>query len=679
MPISKITTGLILEEDFENYSGWDDHWVDSSGLRSWSNPAGEDGNCFYVQLTAYANGGGTASKSKSMNLGYGSRFFKLWHKCDGPVGVPYSSYYTALAIGGYYLFGQDHNAPHDWQIHTLTLGPAAGNEGVQTVTACAISAATGVGCYFYEYLDHLVITTNQYLRVTGLRTGQKVEVYNAGGSKIAEGTCSNNINVDIDLINIEYPLSCYLKLYATNGTTLIEQTTAYTMCAGDEWGWTTSAGTLTISVDVPIFYRQDAIVAAPKTCNATANLKTLAGVNYPGVTVYFTSAIGTITASDTTDANGNAHAALTSTVHGLAVIGAQWLGDAAVPACSIYINTHCFYEAEAPDTLKGYQFYCEGIEYAFTAGRYSRNELGDPNDFEVEIPEWLSTVTPNGFVNIYRKGVKEFHGLLKQIERSLSDAPQVLLKGPDIASLLDDRIVDIRLYSGNTAQYIINELLTLFPCGVSVGTLGICASPLTITIDTESLRNAIQRICDMVGWVYRVNLDRTFDFAESFTFGTAPAEFEEGVNIVNVTNDLNYAPIANWIRMRGSEALVSTKQDGTKIQQQGFHQAPSFNRSISDQSTLDTACQALLDMKVLEEQTISLNAVDTYDPGTFGPEDYVTVTAPSVGLSGLYPIKKIQRDMTDPTYVEMDLVNRTKSWYDLDKAYKRMIKDASLS
>jgi hypothetical protein len=237
--------------------------------------------------------------------------------------------------------------------------------------------------------------------------------------------------------------------------------------------------------------------------------------------------------------------------------------------------------------------------------------------------------------------------------------------------------VDLKIYSAKTADYIIDDLLDSFPCGITPGTLAACPTELTITIDTESLFKAIPRICDLVGWHYRVTLNRTLDLAESFTGGTTAASFTENEEILDATRKINYRSTANKIRMKG-DGIYSTKQDGTKIQQQGIHEAPAFNRTISDQTTLDEACQALVDMKKVEEETIPVKAWDTYDPGTFGPEDYVTVTSSRLDMSGLYQIRKITRDMTDAEYVELDLSNRSKAYWELDEEYRRMTKDANV-
>jgi len=54
------------------------------------------------------------------------------------------------------------------------------------------------------------------------------------------------------------------------------------------------------------------------------------------------------------------------------------------------------------------------------------------------------------------------------------------------------------------------------------------------------------------------------------------------------------------------------------------------------------------------------------------------VTAPSIGLSGLHQVRKITRDMTQAEYMEMDLDNRSKAWWEIDEIYRRMTKDANV-
>ena len=664
-------------EEFDDLNGWTKyaipdyyppvHTFDTSDKHSGS-------ACSF--WTCLPNPSQDAYLYKSIDLGSGaSRRIHIWHKCSTDTeGWSYCTW-IALQIGGWNLghhSGYPSGFSEAWAMHS----DPAPSSGIQQVLANIVHGQNKTA---YGRVDKFVIFQSLDMTVTGLTPGQKVEIYRSSDDALlGTGTCAGGQSSVVITISdsVDVPLQMYMKIYATDASTLIEVTVSYDMCGGDTWAWTPGAGTLKITVDVDIIYRT-AASGTPKTCNLVANLKTLAGANYPGATIYFTTTLGALhDASDVTDASGNAHTELTSSDYGIAVVKANWLGDPTVPACSAYYTVHVFYETETADAAKDFQFFVQGVEYSFVDGHYTLNEIGTANDFEVEIPEWLDTITPHGLVDIYRIGVKEFHGVLKGYKRSLS-SDRVTLRGPDVARLLDDSVVDLKVYESKTAQYIINDLLTSFPCGIYPGSLGACPDELTITIDTENLHKAIDRVCGLVGWNYRATLNRTLDFAESFTGGNSSAIFTEGDNIIDGDRDVNFLDIANYVRMKGS-GIVSVKQDGTEIQEHGMHQAPAFNKGISDQSTLDTACQALLDMKKAEGETTPLKARDVYPSGTFGPEDYVTVTAPTIGLNGLHQIRRITRYLTDAEYVELDLDNRSMHWWELDEQYRRMTKDASI-
>jgi hypothetical protein len=684
MPVSKIISGLLykvpldsLSEGFAFTYGIGSWYVDTATKKEGAASIKIDGysqatNCaaFDFPIAALPTGCRIHLWHKALD-NYHSWEFRIWTsyiipQLNGDSG-------TVLFSKGAIQSGQ--GAAEDWHLYGGTWSGAAGFYWLNDIVW---SSVTG-GQHIVDWIDGCVISTSQYLTVTGLVQGQKVKAYRTSDNTLIDTqTCgappatSVALNVDAE----DYPEQMYLKVYGTDGATLLETTTSYEMCGGDAWDWDAGVGTIELTSDVMIIYR-GAAVGTPKIANLTANLKTLAGVNYPGASIQFTTPLGTMTpASDTTDANGNAESALTSTTHGLAIVKATWIGDASVPACSIYCVVHVFYEAEAGDSDKEYQFFLEGIEYGFVQGHYAWNEQGKRETFEIEIPEYVSTITRGGLVSIYRRGVKDFAGVLKGRERSLSDAPRVILRGADISVLLD-RCVELEIYPSKTPQFIINDLLTKYPCGILAGNLGTCAAELTITIDTESLGDAIQRICSAVNWNFRVTLGRTLDFAETFTGGIVPVTFEEGVKILDAKWSEDDYALANWIRMKG-DGITSTKQDGAAIAAQGLHQAPAFQKTISDQTTLDTMCQALLDLSKTVDESVRVEAVDDYDVGAFTTEDQVTVTSPTIGLSGTYTIKRIERDMTQPRVVIMDLSNRPKEFWDLDAEYRRMTKDVNV-
>lgn len=692
MTVSRSTAGLILKENCDGPVGgyndgpctWDWTWwalnpsYMLAGNSDSSNKAEGTASIHTQTLVGYPIAWWWGYIRKYANVGYGAgRRIHFYQKVanlniwvPGSEGVGLVVNVGAVDDDFYAKANQDWT----WMHGTLTV------EG----TAILCNYQYIYGGYSHggdNWIDYIVVTRNDYIRITGLTPGQKVEVYRSSdNTKMDTQTCAGGTTyVDLNILTYPFPVQGHFKIYGTDGSTLIETTSPADVCPGDIWDWTAGNGTLSVASNYGIIYRS-AATGTPKTATITANLKTAAGANYPGATIYFSTVLGSVTpASAVTDANGNAGTSLTSTVHALAVVKAQWLGDATVPACSAYCLVHVFYEAEVPDMSKKFQVYVEGVEYAYvpSGSRYTLNEMGVVNDFEVELPAWVSTITPNGLVSIYRKGVQEFAGILKKMNRSLSDAPRVVLSGPDISKLLDDQVVDTKLYSAKSASYIINDLLSSFPCGITAGTLQTNYDSLTITIETEGLRDAIKRICDLVAWTYRVNLNRTLDLAESLTGGNAPIEIVEGDNLTGADRETNYYPVANYIRMKGN-GISSTKQDGTKIQEQGLHKLPAYNSSITNQGTLDTACQALLDMKKEAEETIPLECIDETTPGAFGPEDYLTVTSPTLDMAGVYQIRKIERKLEDPNYAALDLENKTREFWELDLTYRRMTKDANV-
>ena len=637
-------------------------------------------NAIWTSLLPYMETPGATQRAYNFGPVGGGALFRCWAKKTGSSNPNWltdqlgAGDYAVPHGSGEELFSRQ--AVEDWTLHKHTM-VTGGSFKIYLTRACPNQS------HFDEHIwiDNIVICRGEAVTVAGLTQGQKIELYRAlDDVKIDEATCgAGETSVDLDITNEYFPEQMYMKIYGTNGTTLLETTASYDICGGDSWEWTADAGTLTLSRGDFMIYRS-ASSGSPKSTSITANLKTPGGVNYVGALIYFEAAKGTVSpSSDTTDASGNAHTTMSSltTTFGLAVVKAQWLGDANVPACSAYIAVHVFYDVEAPDSSVGFQLYIEGYPLEFVSGRYGVNEQGKPEAFEVEIPEWDANIVPFGLVSIYRKGVKEFAGVYLVPNRHLSDAPRVTLHGSDQTFLLVDRVVDLKIYSSKTPAYIINDLLTSFDSGINPGSLPSSSDSLTITITSETLLAAVQRVCDAVCWDFRVNLDRTLDIAENFSGLPSGASFTEGIDIFDVDATSDYSKIANWIRMVGN-GIVSTKQDGTNIMDQGLHQLPAFQTSISSQSTLDIICQALLDLVKDRSETEVLLAHDAHAPGTFKSEDTIMVTAASVDMAGEYQIKRIERDMTDANFVLLELSNRLGQYWELDEAYRRMVKDLSV-
>lgn len=437
---------------------------------------------------------------------------------------------------------------------------------------------------------------------------------------------------------------------------------------------------LTIAEDATVIYQQSS-PATPKTSNITATLLKPDGTGYSGKTISFSTSRGSLNYSTvTTDSNGNAAVALTSTAAGIAVVTCAWAGDGTVAAATGYAVVHIFYDAEAGDASQSFQFYIEGKQYAYTTGKYSVNYRQIPTAFQVELPAWDSTIIPNGLVSIYRKGIKEYAGVLRRAEQNLSNGSRVMLSGVDASGLLNDRVIDYEPFNGSSPQSMISALLSRYPCGVTAGTLGnYTASTLTMAVDTVSLTAAVKQICSLVGWVWIVHVDRTLEFEASFGTGLKSVSFVEGGTLLTGTLTLDVTQGFNVIHMRGAGSLRSVAYDAASIAAIGLVEGTAFQATITDQATLDTAAQAALAASQNSNTLIiTLEGIDTSSPGTFAPEDQVTVTSPTLGLSGGYQIAQISRDLQNSNYVSLSLEGLNPEAWLLDEQYKRMASDASV-
>jgi len=537
-------------------------------------------------------------------------------------------------------------------------------------------------CNLVAYLDHVVLSRSQYVVVTNLIPGQKVKIYRSSDNvEITEATCAGGqTSVSLDVDAEEYPEYMYLKIYASDGSTLIEISPSYKMSGGDTWAWTPPGGTLTVTGTPYLFYRQGA-EATPKSAALTAILKTEVGDPAPGKTIYFSTGLGSVDpASDVTDNDGEAHTTLTSSVQGITVVKCAWPGSADIPAAVAYSEHHVFYDAEAGDSEKPFQFYIEGKEFSYVRGEYALSTETTPQEFSVEIPEWTDGIIPRGLITIYRLGAAEYSGVLTKIHRDLSESPQVRLGGTDSKSLLETRVVTLSDYSGKTLTEIITGLLNAYPCAVSAGEIETYPSALSISLADEYLVSSISRVVNLIGWFYRVTPDRELDVASTFGISRPNITFSEGTNLFRVANDEDYTQIMNSVRMRGSSTLVSTVFDDPSIGAVGKLDGIAFQKSIATQSTLDIAANAELARCVTGAIKINGDALDDYDLGSWGIADWVTITSDYVDLSDSFKVVLIRRDMTDPTFAHIECANRAAvDLGDLLEKLKRELKDLNVS
>ena len=300
----------------------------------------------------------------------------------------------------------------------------------------------------------------------------------------------------------------------------------------------------------------------------------------------------------------------------------------------------------------------EGVELPFSDGWYSRSTETDPQEFSVEIPEWNSLIVPRGLVSIYRFGVKEFSGVFLRPERSSSEHPRVTLAGLDNKCLLTTRVVTFKDYLNETLGYIIEDLLTSYPCAIAIGEIGAYPTPLMVTFADETLVSSVSRLANNIGWLYRVTADNELDMNTSFGVQRPEITFKQGINLFNVKTKEDYGAVSNHIRTRGNSDLVSTQFDPASIEGLDILEEVIFQKSISVQSTLDIAANAELQRKVGISTAITGAVLDEYDPGAWGVDDWVTLESSETDLSGAYKVVKITRRLADPVYAEVDFMNK---------------------
>lgn len=204
-------------------------------------------------------------------------------------------------------------------------------------------------------------------------------------------------------------------------------------------------------------------------------------------------------------------------------------------------------------------------------------------------------------------------------------------------------------------------------------------SPSVISqqFQTETLMAAIQQICNLVGWVYRVNPNLTLDFSAAFGRGAVPVSFVEGQNILTATTITDYFTEVNVLHVKGN-GVNAIAEDKTSLAEVGLLESTDLQTSISDQTTLNLAAiSALNSLQNAALITITLEGNDQgAAPGTFLPEDEVTLTSPTLGLSGGFQIAQITRNVANPAaYVSLQLNGLLREFLLLDQKYWSILHD----
>ena len=306
MPITRTVQGMIVYEEFDVYpNGWAlSHYGYDPSVGSLDTVTKHSGvGAFKTTCDPWPQQPITLKTSfffKSLVFGSGSgRLDRIWHKTTYIPLYGYRVGFFATDQPWWYqnwlCYTGYETGPHDWRVDSCSIP-----DGVTSTHACGVNYdPTSTYDAVLDWVDHLVICRGTTVTVTGLTPGQKVEIYRSSDNHLIDTkTCAPApaTSVVLDVSAEDFPEQMYLKVYATDGSTLVETTTSYEICGGDTWNWTANVGTISVVSDVFIIYRS-AAAATPKTANITATLLTGAGVPYPNKTVNFSTTLCTVTPS----------------------------------------------------------------------------------------------------------------------------------------------------------------------------------------------------------------------------------------------------------------------------------------------------------------------------------------------------------------------------------------------
>jgi hypothetical protein len=293
-----------------------------------------------------------------------------------------------------------------------------------------------------------------------------------------------------------------------------------------------------------------------------------------------------------------------------------------------------------------------------------------------------------GLVHIYRFGVLEFTGILTRIERTLSDAPTVRLKGVDVSWLLNTRAIDSAIYLEQTAQAILSSLLTNYSCGIAAGNLGSSSTDLSVVFDTTQLLAAIQQVIGGAGYQYRVNPNLTLDYSNVFGVQSS-AVFTEaavaGVNLIASSSTLveDMSLLQNSMHVRGgtgTSVVRTLVQEAASILAVGLLEGSDLEPAVTDPTTLAAIGQYDATKNSAAGLIITLNLIDAYPSLTYNPYDSVTVNSPTLGLSGFYQVKQITRTtLTNPYVTQLQLGARAPEAWQLDEPVKQVLNQIASS
>jgi hypothetical protein len=532
--------------------------------------------------------------------------------------------------------------------------------------------------------DDLIVMMDKVVTIESLQGGQKVELYNAGGGLMASGTCpapGTNITLgSYDLsaqIKTAYGFSGYFKVYDTDGVTLLYTTPTITIWGGDLYQWVPNQTNLAIATSAMQIYRTGS-GQSPTTATITATLTNAAdGTAVSGKTITFTPNLGTCSpTSGTTDGSGKVTTTFTAgSSSGLGGVRANYAGDATYGPSVAQQLIDLYYALIVIDASKDFQAFVEGQEIVIASGNYRLATDFIPQPFTIVSPVLTATVGGWWDVQIYRRGVKEFGGRILTRSRVSGPNPLMTITGVDEKIDLQRRVAN-KVYL-DEPKNIINDLLTTFSCGITAGTISLYGATISLPASYTNLFDALTQIANITGWKFRLNANKTLDYAP--TFGIVQAiTIQTPGNETTATHTEDWTKLDSKVYVVGSAAaasLVGVASDAPTQLIYGLIEEVFLEKALTDQGTVNLRAQQLLSTRTGVIETIPIDWIDTLATGTYGPFDVVTVIDSDLNLNGGYAIATLQRDLTDANRALLNLSNRVLSIADAIQEVRKNVQD----
>jgi hypothetical protein len=676
--LTKAVEGLVDSDSWETVGDWTKTEILRQADADWPNssvPAYEGSHT----LREYAIGpgyGNTSAVTVSRSAAVGSSTKKrlmLWHRCwtfpDLAAG------YLEVYLGGTKLYTRWAPLPTWENTGWLNINSHSGTETVAVRTW-----ADGAGTQAYFFIDKLLITAGDSVTVTNLQPGNKIEVYQAddtllGSDTVGGGGTSASVNCESILTQ---PFQGYIKVYDTDGVTLLHTSPTQALVIGDSFAWSAGKSYMTGPAASLRIYKAGA-VANPKTQAITFTLRDLVtDLPISGKVVTFSTSLGSVApASDTTDANGEIDVTITSGASlGWAVVKASFAGDASWCPCNGLVEVAVYDEADSGDVTKPYQVFIQGVPTPFTGGTYRKSIAFDMQDFSLVLPDIDPAINAPFEVIIYRRGIKDFVGRITKPVRTITY--NMTIPGKSNHWKLARRVAN-KAYAAQDPHAIIDDVLTRYPAGVSQGIIGTFGTPITHEFNYETDLAVIRKLVDITGWKARLNLDDSVDFAPDFG-ETQAVTFARKGKAGDLVRETDFGPLDTRTFLIGDPStLVSDKDDATAAAIYGLVEQAFFDKNATTQTVLDSENQVILDSRKVPVERISGAVIDLeYAADAYDVFDWVTVTdVDATGLSGTYRVVAIERNLTDCGAARIELSNLSLSSEDLLAQVARIVKDLS--